>query len=418
MDLTKALFKGDRVIWTVFFFLCIISVVEVYSASSMLSYKSAVRHFDPIIRHATFLIAGTGLIILIQNLSLKRIQMLGFAALILGILFLVYALVGGMKVNDATRWVSFFGIRFQPSEFAKLGVIITTSYILSKFQDENNASPKAFKWIMIISLVVCAFIIKENISTAVLLFTVVYILMFIGRVEFKKLGIVAAIAIGLIVLAGVTITHLPKKFLQETRLETAASRVNSFIGKDKDSASKKIDLSGKDCQKYYGKIAIANGKVFGMMPGNSETRDFLPQAFSDFIFAIILEETGLVGGVVVIFLYFILLFRVGIIAKRCNKVFPALVIIGCALIIAFQALINMSVAVNLIPVTGQPLPLISRGGTSTLISCIYFGVILAVSQFANESAAKAKAEKEGTINIDDDPVTEKVIFENIEEPVS
>ncbi|MFZ4454729.1 MAG: FtsW/RodA/SpoVE family cell cycle protein [Bacteroidales bacterium] len=388
MDLTKALFKGDRVIWTVFFFLCVISVVEVYSASSMLSYKAAVRHFDPIVRHATFLIAGTALIIMIQNMSMKRIQTLGFIALVLGILFLIYAMVGGMKVNDASRWVSFFGIRFQPSEFAKLGVIITTSYILSKYQDEDNASPKAFKLIMLIAGVVCLFILKENISTAVLLFAVVYLLMFIGRVEFKKLGIVAGIGIGLIVIGAFTITHLPKNVLKETRFETAASRLSSFISGKKTDSDDKIDLNGKDCQKYYGKIAIANGKVFGKMPGNSETRDFLPQAFSDFIFAIILEETGLAGGLFVIFLYFVLLFRVGVIAKRCTKVFPALVIIGCSLIIAFQALINMSVAVNLIPVTGQPLPLISRGGTSTLISCIYFGIILSVSQFAAKTNAK------------------------------
>jgi cell division protein FtsW len=146
------------------------------------------------------------------------------------------------------------------------------------------------------------------------------------------------------------------------------------------------------------------------MPGNSQTRDFLPQAFSDFIFAIILEETGLVGGLVVIFLYFVFLFRVGIIARRCKTAFPALVIIGCALIIVFQALINMSVAVGLIPVTGQPLPLISRGGTSTLISCIYFGVILSVSQFATKENAKEIIEKQPS-----DKVTEKVIYEGLEE---
>ena len=387
MDLTKALFKGDRVIWTVFFFLCVISVVEVYSASSMLSYKAAVRHFDPIVRHATFLIAGTALIIMIQNMNMKGIRAVGFIALVLGILFLLYAMVGGMKVNDASRWVSFFGIKFQPSEFAKLGVIITTAYILSEFQEERNASSKAFRWIMVISGIICLLILKENISTAVLLFAVVFLMMFIGRVSLKKLGIVAAIIISLGVIGAVTITHLPKSVLKETRFETAASRINSFTS-GKDSEDEKIDLNGKDCQKYYGKIAVANGKVFGMMPGNSETRDFLPQAFSDFIFAIILEETGLVGGVIVIFLYIILLFRVGIIARRSTKVFPALVIIGCALIIAFQALINMSVAVGLIPVTGQPLPLISRGGTSTIISCIYFGVILSVSQYIARTNAK------------------------------
>ncbi|MEI7676185.1 MAG: FtsW/RodA/SpoVE family cell cycle protein, partial [Bacteroidales bacterium] len=209
MDLTKALFKGDRVIWTVFFFLCLISVVEVYSASSMLSYKAAVRHFDPIVRHATFLIGGTGLIILIQNLSLKKLQILGFVALILGVLFLIYAQFGGMKVNDATRWVSVFGIRFQPSEFAKLGVIITTAYFLARYQDEENASSKAFKWVMGITTIIFLLILKENISTAVLLFGVVYCMMFIGRVQYKKLLIIGFSVILLVGVAIFAITHIP-----------------------------------------------------------------------------------------------------------------------------------------------------------------------------------------------------------------
>ena len=412
MDLTKALFKGDRVIWTVFFFLCLISVVEVYSASSMLSYKAAVRHFDPIVRHATFLIGGTGLIILIQNLSLKKLQILGFVALILGVLFLIYAQFGGMKVNDATRWVSVFGIRFQPSEFAKLGVIITTAYFLARYQDEENASSKAFKWVMGITTIIFLLILKENISTAVLLFGVVYCMMFIGRVQYKKLFIIAFSVILLVGVAIFAITHIPKEYLKGTRFETGFSRISQhFESKaNANKNSKQVVLDDKNRQEVTGKIAIANGKIFGLMPGNSQTRDFLPQAFSDFIFAIILEETGLVGGLVVIFLYFVFLFRVGIIARRCKTAFPALVIIGCALIIVFQALINMSVAVGLIPVTGQPLPLISRGGTSTLISCIYFGVILSVSQFATKENAKEIIEKQPS-----DKVTEKVIYEGLEE---
>ncbi len=402
MDLTKALFRGDRVIWAVFFFLCMFSLVEVYSASSMLSYKATTRHFDPIMRHATFLLGGTLLVIVIQNINYRKFSTIGFYILILALVLLVYALTGGMTVNDAQRWVRLGGFSFQPSEFAKLGVIITTSYILARFQDENHASKNAFKWVMWITCFYCLLIVKENFSTAFLLFAVVYILMFIGRVEFKKLGIIAAVGIGLICLTLTVLPHLPPKFLKETRLETWANRVKEF-GKKKEVKMEDLKITDKNRQVLTGKIAIANGgsSVLGLLPGNSQTRDFLPQAFSDFIFAIILEETGLPGGLFVLFLYFVLLFRVGIIAQRCKHTFPALLIIGCALLIVFQAIINMSVAVNLIPVTGQPLPLISRGGTSTIISCIYFGIILSVSQYANECEAVKKMKELGQAPVED-----------------
>lgn len=408
MDLTKALFRGDRVVWAVFFILCMFSLVEVYSASSMLSYKATARHFDPIMRHATFLLGGTLLVIVIQNLNYKKFSTIGFYTLIFAFILLVYALAGGMTVNDAQRWVRVGGISFQPSEFAKLGVIITTSYILARFQDEDHASKNAFKWVMWIACFYCALIVKENFSTAFLLFSVVYILMFIGRVEFKKLGIIAAIGIGSIGLTIGVLPKLPTKFLEETRLETWANRVKEFSNK-KEVKMDDLKITDKNRQVLTGKIAIANGgsSVLGLLPGNSQTRDFLPQAFSDFIYAIILEETGLIGGLFVLFLYFVLLFRVGIIARRCNHTFPALLIIGCALLIVLQAIINMSVAVNLIPVTGQPLPLISRGGTSTIITCIYFGIILSVSQYANqcESVRKMKELSEAPV---EDATTEDV----------
>jgi len=402
MDLTKALFRGDRVIWAIFFILCMFSLVEVYSASSMLSYKATIRHFDPIMRHATFLLGGTLLVIVIQNINYKKFSTLGFYILIFAFILLVYALAGGMKVNDAQRWVSFGGISFQPSEFAKLGVIITTSYILARFQEEDHASKNAFKWVMWIAGFFCLLIVKENFSTAFLLFSVVYILMFIGRVQLKKLGIIMLIGVSVIFLTLTVLPKLPTKFLKETRLETWANRVKEF-GNKKEVKLEDLKITDKNRQVMTGKIAIANGgsSVFGMLPGNSQTRDFLPQAFSDFIFAIILEETGFLGGFFVLFLYFVFLFRVGIIARRCNHTFPALLIIGSALLIVFQAIINMSVAVNLIPVTGQPLPLISRGGTSTILTCIYFGIILSVSQYASQCENTRKMIESGEATVEE-----------------
>lgn len=400
MDLTKALFRGDRVIWAIFFILCTFSLVEVYSASSMLSYKATARHFDPIMRHATFLLGGTLLVIVIQNINYKKFSTLGFYILIFAFILLIYALAGGMKVNDAQRWVSFGGVSFQPSEFAKLGVIISTSYILARFQDEDHASKNAFKWVMSIAGFFCLLIVKENFSTAFLLFAVVYILMFIGRVQFRKLFVIAAVGIGFILMAIYVIPNMHIKALEKTRYTTWINRLKEHDNK-KEAKLEDLKITDKNRQVMTGKIAIANGgsSVFGMLPGNSQTRDFLPQAFSDFIYAIILEETGFLGGFFVLFLYFVLLFRVGIIARRCNHAFPALLIIGSALLIVFQAIINMSVAVNLIPVTGQPLPLISRGGTSTILTCIYFGIILSVSQYANacENTRKMIAAGEMTL---------------------
>jgi len=395
MDLSKALFKGDKVIWTVFFFLCGISLIEVYSASSMLTYGANARHFDPIIRHATFLLGGTVLVILIQNIHFKKFPQFGFYLLLLSIGLLLYAMLGGLVVNDAARWVSIMGIKFQPSEFAKLGVVITSANLLSRFQDSNNASPKAFRGVLMISGFICLLIFKENISTAILLFSVVFIMMFIGRVEIKKLFMVALTGIAAVALLVFVLKVVPPKTLDKlgnNRLTTMKSRIDNFFTSKKDK-DKELDMTGKDMQVIMGKVAIANGVGFGLFPGNSETRDFLPQAFSDFIFAIIIEETGLIGGFFVPFLYFVLLFRVGIIANRCGTLLPTLIIIGCALIIVFQALINMSVAVNLIPVTGQPLPLISRGGTSTVITCIYFGIILSVSEHINQQDRQKLAEQ-------------------------
>ncbi len=378
MDLLRNIFKGDKVIWIIFLLLCLISIVEVFSAASTLTYKTG-DHWGPITQHSIILMVGAVVVVFMHNIPYKWFQV--FPVFLLPASVVLLALVMLMeRVNGAARWMTFMGVQFQPSEVAKMAVIIVTAFILSKGQDEYGASPKAFKRIMIITGVICVLIAPENLSTAALLFGVVFLMMFIGRVSAKKLLILSGGLIGIVVV-GVAFLVLTKNsdlpFLH--RFDTWRSRIEKFTD-DKEVPAAKFDID-KDAQIAHARIAVATSNVVGKGPGNSVQRDFLSQAFSDFIFAIIIEELGLAGGAVVVFLYICILIRVGRIAKKCERTFPAFLIIGIALLLVSQAIFNMMVAVGLAPVTGQPLPLISKGGTSTLINCAYIGMILSVSRY-------------------------------------
>lgn len=381
MDLASKLFKGDRVIWIIFMFLCLISVVEVFSATSTIAYKNA-NHWAPIVRHATFLLGGFVLVLLLHNIPCRF-----FPAFILllpvSVLMLLITPFVGVNANDAHRWLEIFGIQFQPSEFAKLASIVFIAFLLSKrnrFTDDQ-----IFRYILIGVGVTCVLILPENFSTAFMLFGVCFLMMFIGQLPLAKLGKLAGILMLALVLfilllkftpAGVT-QYLPDRFATwQGRLE------RFFDGHEADTDENGVyKITDDNYQVSHAKIAIARGGVFGQLPGHGQQRDFLPQAYSDFIYAIIIEELGVVGGVFVLMLYIMLLVRVGMIARKCEKAFPKYLVLGCGLLVVVQALANMAVAVNLIPVTGQPMPLVSRGGTSTVISCIYFGIILSVSRF-------------------------------------
>ena len=264
-----------------------------------------------------------------------------------------------------------------------MAVVIVTAFILSKGQDEDGASPKAFKRIMIITCIVCGLILPENYSTGMLLFGTVYLMMFIGRVSARKLLILGGGIVAFVTVFVAFLLATPDKTLENIpmghRFTTVKSRIAAFTNKEEVPAAK-FDIDG-DGQVAHARIAVATSNVVGKGPGNSVQRDFLSQAFSDFIYAIIIEELGLVGGIVVVFLYVCLLVRVGRIAKKCDRTFPAFLITGIALLLVTQALFNMMVAVGLAPVTGQPLPLISKGGTSTFINCAYIGMILSVSRY-------------------------------------
>ena len=391
MDLIKDLFKGDKVIWIIFLFLCLISVVEVFSAASTLTYKSG-DHWGPITQHSIILMVGVFIVVLVHNIPCKFFSVLPFFLLPLSCILLLFVmgmgiLDSGERVNGAARWLNFFGIQFQPSEIAKMAVIIVTAFILSKFQEEDGANPKAFKYIMWITGIVFVLIAPENGSTAALLAGVVFLMMLIGRVPWKQIGkLVGTVGLALTLLVSVIVIIPPSVYENVPgthRFSTWQSRIKGFFEDKGAIPAAKFDID-KDAQVAHANIAIATSNVIGKMPGNSVQRDFLSQAFSDFIFAIVIEELGLLGGAFIVMLYLWLLIRAGRIAKRSDKHFPAFLVMGIALLLVSQAMLNMMVAVGLFPVTGQPLPLISKGGTSTLINCAYIGMILSVSRYVAE----------------------------------
>lgn len=387
MEFINKIFRGDRVIWMIFLFLCLISIVEVYSASSTLTFRT--NYWTPIIRHTMFLLIGTALVLLIHSFKPKYLSVIGIALPLVWLL-LAATRVMGQSVNDSYRWLTIGGQTIQPSEFAKLCLMVLTAFLLSKRKDTQE--DKTFFWILFFASVTCLIILLDNFSTAIMLFLIIFALMFIGQIPFKKLFRLALIllCVGTLFLGFIrfapdsAVNMIPRGMTWKERLIDFGS--NSAV---KDDTYK---ITDDNYQVDHASIAIANGRILGKLPGNSQERDFLPQAYSDFIYAIIIEEMGLIGGLFVIFLYITLFIRCGIIARRCDKLFPKFMVMGAALILVTQALVNMSVAVGLIPVTGQPLPLISRGGTSTLINCIYIGIILGVSRFENPKGVQREEE--------------------------
>ena len=379
-DFGSKIFKGDKVIWSVFIILCVISLIEIFSATSTIVYRQQ-NQWGPILRHAMFLIGGVGVILLIHNIPYRFFSSLIFV-LLGAILLLILTPVIGVSVNNADRWISILGITIQPSEIAKISLMGTIAFLLSKQNGVNDSI--LFKWMIGLMIVVCGIIAMDNLSTAVLLFGVCYLLMFIGNVKLIRLLKVAGVGIGFVLLFILFLNIIPTSWTDSgplNRLGTWQNRITHFGQAREMSEEEYFTITDENYQVAHAKIAISNGGVFGVFPGNSTERDFLPQAYSDFIYAIIIEEMGIIGGVFVLLLYVIILIRSGMIARKTEKLFPKYLVLGSAMLLSIQAFINMAVAVNLIPVTGQPLPLISRGGTSTLITCAYFGLILSADRF-------------------------------------
>ena len=402
------IFKGDKVIWMVFFFLCMISLVEVFSASSNLTYKSQ-NYIGPIAFHTVTIVIGALVAVVTLNIPCRYFKLMTPFLLIISGITLLWVLIGGESINGANRVISLpGGITFQPSEIAKGTMVLITAQILSAMQREDGADKKAFKYILWIVLPTAALIGIENLSTAALLLAVIFLMMFIGRIPMSQMaklvgaaGLVIVLFLTLVLTLGsigaddekrtqtveavadnTTDTKVIKGGGVFHRFVTWRNRIVKHLDK-KDVSPLEYDLD-KDAQVAHANIAIVSSNIIGKGPGQSVERDFLSQAFSDFIFAIVIEELGIVGAAFVVFLYIVLLYRTARIASRCENNFPAFFAMGLALLLVVQAAFNMLVAVGIAPVTGQPLPLISKGGTSTIINCAYIGAILSVSRSAKK----------------------------------
>ena len=400
------IFKGDKGVWMVFFLLVCISVLEVFSSTSTLTYKTG-NYWAPIIRHVGFLLVGLVLMVFTMHLNYRSFKSFYYIVFPGSILLLIYVLFLGEKTNEASRWISIFGFQFQPSEFAKGAMVLAVAKVMSAMRTETEESP-TLKYVLIASAPIILLIGVENFSTGGLLLLVVLAMAFVGGVPMKQIGKVLG-ALAIIAALGLcVIMAMPndekkendKQNLTEVaanqpapddekegkggiskifhRASTWKSRILDFVNGSEDDPDK-YKINDLNRQVSYANIAIVKSDIVGKLPGNSWARDYLPQAYSDFIFAIILEELGVFGGIGIIFLYLVLLYRAGIVAQECEHYFPAILAMGLAILMVAQAMFNMMVAVGLAPVTGQPLPFISRGGSSTLANCIYVGVILSIS---------------------------------------
>lgn len=372
-------FKGDTTIWVVIFMLALVSAVAVYSSSGTLAYryKDGNTSFY-ILRHVGFLLIGFGLILVLHNVHYKYFSKLSLVILPISVVLLILTLFSGTNLNQAARWltVPFIGLSFQPSEMAKIALIMFVARILAINQKEGEMAAKAFKPIMIAVGTICVLVFTEDLSTAVLIGGIAMAMMFVGRVPVKYLLGTIGAAIGMLVLVVVLAKALPDVRAFH-RFGTWVSRIDNFGDKSEVN-------NDQTYQADQAKIAIATGGVLGKGPGNSKQRDFLPHPYSDFIYAMIIEEGGLVSGLAVLLLYLILLYRGGVIVRKSKSTFPAFLVIGLMLGLVLQAFAHMAVSVNLIPVTGQTLPFVSMGGTSILFTSCSLGMILSVSRYSEE----------------------------------
>lgn len=375
MRLTEVLskyFKGDRVIWGVIFTLTVFSLLAVYSSTGTLAYKYQEGNTAYyIIKHFVLLVAGLSIIFITHLIPYKYYSRLSQLFLYISIFLLAITLVMGTSLNQASRWLTLpgLGITIQTSDFAKLALIMYIARVLSLRQTDKkiNDFNGVFVSLILPVAIVCGLIMPANFSTAAILFVTSFLLMFIGRVKVKYLVGISGVGIMIValIIAGVIISGS-----NTGRIGTWQNRIESFASGESDD----------NYQVEQSKIAIATGGLFGKGPGNSTQRNFLPSPYADFIYAIIIEEYGLFGGIIVLSLYLFLLYRAGVIVRKSRRTFAAFLAIGLTISLVFQAFINMGVAVNIFPVTGQTLPLISMGGSSILFSGIAFGIILSVSR--------------------------------------
>lgn len=379
---------GDNVVWMIMLALCMISIVEVYSASSRMTFTSG--HFwGPVVEHTSYVLIGLFITWLVHKMPCTSFKFLSVLGLILSFVLLIVVLGMG-KINGAARWIRIAGITIQPSEFAKISLVGTAAMLLATFRDKTTggASMLALKWVAGLTAAACMLIVTENFSTAGIIFIVMLLMTWYAQAPKKWLSII----VGSVVIVGAvgfgTLRFVPDKLAEKISTETPLHRFYTWhkrMVSGNELPENPADYNIHDnIQVTHARIAVATCNIVGKGPGQSVERDFLPHAVSDFIYAIIIEEAGIEGGILVMFLYLLLLYRAMRIAEKCKNRFPAYLVMGLALMLVIQAMINMAVSVGAFPVTGQPLPLVSKGGTSTFITCAYIGMILSVSHTAKQ----------------------------------
>jgi cell division protein FtsW len=361
--------RGDRAIWAIITLLCMVSIIAVYSATGSLAFTSKEGNTTfYLVTHVARLAFGLLLVYLCHLMHYRKYHKIAPVLMIISVPLLFLTLAFGQTINSAARWVEVFGVSFQTSEFAKIALIIYIARELTRKQEYITDFKQAFMPIIVPVLIVCGLIAPANLSTAAVLFATCMVLMFIGRVDMKY---ILLMMLGAIVVFALLIA-VGKFFPEMVRVETWISRVTEYTSNPDGGYQVQI-----------AKMAIAKGGLFGVGPGNSIVRNFLPYAYADFIYAIICEEWGLIGGSTVLILFVWLFFRSVALVTKSPKAFGTFLSIGLSLSLVIQALANMAVSVHLVPVTGLTLPLISMGGTSILFTCISLGMILSVSKYVD-----------------------------------
>ncbi|GAA4922414.1 putative peptidoglycan glycosyltransferase FtsW [Mucilaginibacter defluvii] len=360
--------KGDRWIWLIVIVLSVISLMAVYSSTGTIAYKHGTGAESYLMKHLAMIVAGIALMYISHKLDYRYYAGISKLLMIVTIPLLLYTLLFGNHVNDASRWIALpGGLTFQTSDLAKLSLITYLARTLSRKQENIKDVKQSFVPIMGSVCVVFVLIAPAGLSTAIMLFGVSILLLIVGRISIKQIALVCLA--GVVLLAGV--------MLFGGRRDTYVSRINAFMHPEKADPDKSF-------QSDHAKIAIATGGFVGKGPGNSTERNYLPHPYSDFIYATIIEEYGMVGGIALVGIYLFLLYRCIKIVTKAPKAFGALLAAGLSFSLTIQAFANMAVAVGLGPVTGVPLPLVSMGGTSILFTSVAFGIILSVSRDIEE----------------------------------
>ncbi|MEZ4801868.1 MAG: FtsW/RodA/SpoVE family cell cycle protein [Gelidibacter sp.] len=386
--------KGDRLIWAIVTLLAIFSFLPVYSAASNLAYTSGSGStFTFFVKHFMHLMLGFLIIYGVHRIPYRYFRGLSMVMIPVVLVLLVVTMLQGTTIEgaNASRWIQIpiVGMSFQTSTLAAVVLMVYVARYLSKIQEKDITFKETILPLWLPVFLVLVLILPANFSTTAIIFVMVMILTFIGGYPIKYLAII--VGTGLVSLTLFILVAKAFPNLMENRIQTWESRVDNFLNDTKDSDA--------DYQIENAKIAIASGGIQGLGPGKSIQKNVLPQSSSDFIFAIIIEEYGLIGGLVLLVMYCWLLFRIVIISQKADTVFGKLLVLGVGLPIVFQAFINMAVAVELFPVTGQTLPLISSGGTSIWMTCLAIGIILSVSVKREEMKGMENSDEENPLEI-------------------